>query len=304
MRTLSGAVTLAASIAGATASAQGQPVRFRYPLEGCSVGCASVTAYFDRDPEPDASLRDWNCSTRTYDGHLGTDFAPFGGFAAQDQGVVVVAAAPGVVSAVHDGEPDRCTSGACGGGLGNHVVIAHRDGVSSVYGHLRRGSIRVATGRVVRCAEPIALLGSSGNSSGPHLHFEARRGDTAIDTFEGRAACGGGESLWVSQGPYRALPSEACIGDEPEDMDASIFDGSTSSDASVSSDASADAPGSEGPEGGVDRPGRVGCACEAIPTARLGRVMRAGPSGISVLALLVTLAVRRASASRGPRARV
>ncbi len=54
---------------------------------------------------------------------------------------------------------------------GNHVVIAHPGGEFSVYAHLRTGSVRVKPGDVVRAGQPIAQLGTSGNSTEPHLHF-------------------------------------------------------------------------------------------------------------------------------------
>lgn len=54
---------------------------------------------------------------------------------------------------------------------GNHVVLRHADGVHSVYAHLAPGTIAVARGQRVQAGERIALLGSSGNSTEPHLHF-------------------------------------------------------------------------------------------------------------------------------------
>jgi peptidase, M23/M37 family len=59
-----------------------------------------------------------------------------------------------------------------GGGYGNYVVIRHTNGLETVYGHLSR---RIVTeGTVVRAGDPIGLGGSTGRSTGPHLHFEAR----------------------------------------------------------------------------------------------------------------------------------
>lgn len=59
-----------------------------------------------------------------------------------------------------------------GGGYGNYVVIRHPNGLETVYGHLSR---RIVTeGTVVRAGDPIGLGGSTGRSTGPHLHFEAR----------------------------------------------------------------------------------------------------------------------------------
>ena len=57
-------------------------------------------------------------------------------------------------------------------GYGNHIVIQHIDGLITIYGHCSK--LLVDTGTVVRAGEIIAEVGSSGNSTGPHLHFEAR----------------------------------------------------------------------------------------------------------------------------------
>ncbi|MGP3979370.1 M23 family metallopeptidase [Streptomyces sp. 8N114] len=59
-----------------------------------------------------------------------------------------------------------------GGAYGNNVVIKHKDGTYTQYGHLN--SISVSVGQQVKSGQQIGLSGSTGNSSGPHLHFEAR----------------------------------------------------------------------------------------------------------------------------------
>ncbi|MFC8080285.1 M23 family metallopeptidase [Streptomyces sp. NPDC057307] len=59
-----------------------------------------------------------------------------------------------------------------GGAYGNNVVIRMNDGTYTQYGHL--SSIGVTVGQSVTPGAPIALSGSTGNSTGPHLHFEAR----------------------------------------------------------------------------------------------------------------------------------
>ncbi|MGW7517071.1 M23 family metallopeptidase [Streptomyces sp. NPDC054796] len=61
-----------------------------------------------------------------------------------------------------------------GGAYGNNIVIKHKDGTYTQYGHL--SSIGVSVGQSVTSGQQIALSGSTGNSSGPHLHFEARTG--------------------------------------------------------------------------------------------------------------------------------
>jgi hypothetical protein len=59
------------------------------------------------------------------------------------------------------------------GGYGYYVEVAHLDGISTVYGHLSQ--IMVARGAVVNAGDCIGLSGSTGNSTGPHLHFEVRK---------------------------------------------------------------------------------------------------------------------------------
>ncbi|WFB07023.1 M23 family metallopeptidase [Streptomyces sp. LX-29] len=59
-----------------------------------------------------------------------------------------------------------------GGAYGNNVVIKMNDGTYTQYGHL--SSLSVSVGQTVTPGQQIGLSGSTGNSSGPHLHFEAR----------------------------------------------------------------------------------------------------------------------------------
>ncbi|MEU9299820.1 M23 family metallopeptidase [Streptomyces sp. NPDC048269] len=61
-----------------------------------------------------------------------------------------------------------------GGAYGNNVVIKHNDGTYTQYGHM--SSLSVSAGQQVTAGQQIGLSGSTGNSSGPHLHFEARTG--------------------------------------------------------------------------------------------------------------------------------
>ncbi|HEY5072306.1 MAG TPA: M23 family metallopeptidase [Caulobacteraceae bacterium] len=55
---------------------------------------------------------------------------------------------------------------------GNHVVIDHGDGEYSLYAHLKPGSVLVKPGQAAKSGQPIGRLGSSGNSTAPHLHFQ------------------------------------------------------------------------------------------------------------------------------------
>jgi len=64
------------------------------------------------------------------------------------------------------------------GGYGNTVILEHNDGMKTVYAH--HSSNSVSSGESVDTNTVIALTGSTGRSTGPHLHFEAWQGDTNI----------------------------------------------------------------------------------------------------------------------------
>ena len=92
---------------------------------------------------------------------------------------------PGIDIAVPTGTPIR----AAGGGqvaaagqdaeYGLFVLIGHPDGFQSMYGHASR--LLVIPGADVRAGQVIALSGSTGRSTAPHLHFEIRRGGRSLD---------------------------------------------------------------------------------------------------------------------------
>lgn len=166
--------------------------------------------YFYPTAYKDHSGVDWNCGDIRYAGHRGSDFGG-GGFSGMDEGRDIVAAAAGVVTYVHDGEFDRCTGECTSGGFGNNVRVQHADGKITIYAHLKKFSILVSEGQTVQCGEMIGQMGSSGNSTGPHLHFEVRVDDVAHDPFWGD--CSGPPSYWVGQWIYDELPLPRC--DEP-----------------------------------------------------------------------------------------
>lgn len=66
-------------------------------------------------------------------------------------------------------------------GYGNTVIIDHGDNVWTLYGHIRNGGIKVEKGQQVKRGEKIAEVGSTGNSTGPHLHFEVRINGNPVD---------------------------------------------------------------------------------------------------------------------------
>ena len=97
-------------------------------------------------------------------------------------GATVVAADSGTVvvsnnSCTHNwGKSGSC---GCGGGYGNYVWIDHGNGKCTIYGHLTRAV--VSQGSHVSKGQVIGYVGSTGWSSGPHLHFECRINGTKYD---------------------------------------------------------------------------------------------------------------------------
>ena len=89
-----------------------------------------------------------------------------------ETGDAVVAAAGGRV--VHAGPAPAGYSG-----YGTVVIIAHGEGLASIYAHL--SDLAVRSGQVVDPGQRVGSVGTSGNVTGSHLHFELRRGGVAFD---------------------------------------------------------------------------------------------------------------------------
>ena len=94
-------------------------------------------------------------SVRNSRSHTGIDIATA-------SGTPVVAAASGTV-----------TFSGYSGGYGNMLVVTHGNGVQTYYGHCSK--LYVSAGATVSQGQTIAAVGSTGNSTGPHLHFEVRK---------------------------------------------------------------------------------------------------------------------------------
>ena len=107
-----------------------------------------------------------------YDYHTGIDIATGGGPAIS--GKAIVASNSGVVTKAIGYYADYT-----GYGYGNHVIIDHGGNNFTLYGHCKNISVKV--GDVVTQGQKIATVGSTGNSTGPHLHFEIRINGKAVD---------------------------------------------------------------------------------------------------------------------------
>lgn len=109
--------------------------------------------------------------------HSGVDIS--GG----DGDINIIASKSGVVVYPAAGSPTNCPSGSgmssCGGGYGNYVIIQHSDTSYTLYAHLLPNTITVTAGESVEQGQVIAKMGSSGYSTGLHLHFEVREGQNS-----------------------------------------------------------------------------------------------------------------------------
>lgn len=96
--------------------------------------------------------------------HKGTDIAA-------PTGTPVIASATGLV-----------TAAGSSASMGNYVVISHGDGITTRYYH--NSSLAVSAGQSVKAGQVISYVGSTGWSTGPHLHFEVRINDTPVDPMQ------------------------------------------------------------------------------------------------------------------------
>ncbi|MBI1339637.1 peptidoglycan DD-metalloendopeptidase family protein [bacterium] len=217
--------------------------RLGFPLKEAA-GVKSFTAfgisnYLDHN-NAQGALQDYTCGTRTYDlpdgyDHAGIDFftAPFPWTTMDASNAFATAAYAGVVTAVRSGEADR----SCGNlstlpttTQPNFVAIRQDDGYMAYYYHFKRDSIpaAVTVGARVAKGDVLGVIGSSGFSSGPHLHFELRdEQNVAIDPMSG--TCSPGAPLFTHQWNFRDtrvmrigthgaapnLPSDSCVTETP-----------------------------------------------------------------------------------------
>lgn len=101
----------------------------------------------------------------------------FGGFAHFHTGVDIAGPENDPVLAADDGRVVETVVGSSG--YGNYVVIGHANGVTTLYGHLNQ--ILVKPGDQIRQGDTLGLEGSTGYSTGPHVHFEVRLNGVPVD---------------------------------------------------------------------------------------------------------------------------
>ena len=193
------------------------PVQFMLPIrtnaDTYEYSYYAISNYVDHNPLVGGQLQDYRCGDLTYDAadgynHSGTDYMPFPfPWQKMDRNEVqVIAAASGIIVDKQDGYFDsECVAQEK---QGNTIVLQHEDGTKTWYLHMKNGSLlSKSIGEEVAVGEYLGVIGSSGRSSGPHLHFEITdRDDNLIDPFfdASNATCNttANETRWVNQRPY------------------------------------------------------------------------------------------------------
>ena len=214
------AVVVGAAVLASASARTGGADPYRWPVtQG-----PPVSAYYDN-----GGLKDWRCQGNTYSGHRGTDIACA-------RNTQIYAGAGGWVKDRADGYGDGFLGSTDGGGFGNHVALFHGAGDETIYGHMTAGTGIPALGTTVGCAAPIGRSGSSGNVTGPHVHFETRinvsetgsyYSGSADDPFAG--PCSGPLSYWVNQNngnPTTDCPAPPAVDNAAFVRDVSVPDGS------------------------------------------------------------------------------
>lgn len=170
------------------AAALAQAISLGKPVQ-CTVGKdCFIQNYVDEDTtDSDTGYRDYNCGSLSYNKHTGTDIR-LPNLAAMRRGVAVVAATDGTVRATRDNMQDISVKKIGKEAIfqrdcGNAVILDHPAGYVTKYCHMRNGSIAVKQGEKVKAGQRLGLVGLSGATEFPHLHFQVERLGRVLDPF-------------------------------------------------------------------------------------------------------------------------
>ena len=183
------AAALYVSTSGNIFSAHAAPDHpvFELPADCIPGADCTIQNYFDTDPGPGAV--DYSGGRLTYDNHRRLDIR-IANLAVMENGVTVLAAAPGRVRARRDGMADVSLRDVGEEAIrrrecGNGVLIDHGGGWESQYCHLKIGSVAVRVNEMIERGRRLGLIGMSGRTEFPHVHFEVRHDGVAVDPFGG-----------------------------------------------------------------------------------------------------------------------
>ncbi len=187
-------MVLASGVVAAMTTAGALAAEISLPAD-CTLG---ENCFFQQFPDmaPGPAAVDPFCGSATYDGHKGVDLRVLSMVDIR-RAVPVVAVADGKVLRIRDGVVDRLAitpeeqKAVAAEECGNGIVIQHADGLETQYCHLRRGSVAVAPGDMVKRGDVIGAVGASGMAQFPHVHLSVRRNGEAIDPITGRPLTAG-----------------------------------------------------------------------------------------------------------------
>ena len=163
-RTAFGAEEIGPLLAGAILHDREWMHAIRFPTP------TGTAAYYDLDGRPmRTSFLTAPVEYRRMSSMFGMRFHPVLGMLRRHAGIDFAAAPGSPVRAVGDGAVIRA---GYFGGFGNLIEIRHRDGMVTRYGHLRGFAPSISEGKIVSLGQVIGFVGSTGLSTGPHLHFE------------------------------------------------------------------------------------------------------------------------------------
>jgi hypothetical protein len=156
----------------------------------CELG---KTCFVQQYPDMAAgdAVADPLCGILTYDGHSGTDLRILS-MKDMESGYAVVAVGDGKVLRVRDQEQDYLIetesdrASLAGRECGNGLVMQLQDGYEVQYCHLRKGSLSVKPGDVVRAGDRLGQVGASGLAQFPHVHITITRHGDTLDPLTGR----------------------------------------------------------------------------------------------------------------------
>lgn len=199
-------------------------------------GYTATVNFVDHDARFPGFVQDYACGSRSYDtaggyNHHGIDYVlwPFPWLMMDAGDVRVVAAASGTLIEKHDGYFDRdCAIDFGTDDAINAVFIRQDDGLTAWYLHMKKGSVtRVPIGSRIEAGDYLGLVGSSGPSSVPHLHFQLTNDATGevIDPYHG--ACNAAPDRWRVPQPYESprVLSLSTHAAQPEAVDCGVVTG-------------------------------------------------------------------------------
>lgn len=187
-------LTAVVALCAATTYVGAQELVLSSPID-CSLGDdCYIQQYVDHTDGEGVS--DFRCSSLSYDGHKGTDFA-LRTLEQMRAGVDVIASAKGTVMGTRNSVDDVLYTAANAANVkgkecGNGLVLRHDDGWETQYCHMKKRSVQVKTGEIVEAGTVLGQIGLSGRTQFPHVHLSVRKDGKVVDPFDpdGSVTCG------------------------------------------------------------------------------------------------------------------